>query len=424
MQALLVLYMVDQLLRPGHVEHVAGFGAFRSGVEAVFGPLSTQALASQIFGLYTAFVYSTPILGGLIGDRWLGQRRAVMLGAVLMAAGHFLMALEASFLIALALLILGGGFIKGNIAAQVGNLYARDDGRRTRAFSVFFIGINVGALIAPLVCGTLGELYGWHYGFGAAGFGMLIAMAIYTAGRRHLPPDAKKTKTSAKVAKAKLGADGWRTVGALLVIVLINIIFVSAYNQSYNMFPLWAREFTNRHMLGLEMPVTWFFTIESLCTIGFTAFTMRLWSRQAACGTEPGDMVKIGVGCVLGIIAFLVLAFAAATAGRVGQVSMVWGMLYFAILDLGLVVLWPVSLALVSRTAPAQINSLMIGVFYLAPFFANNMVGWIGRFYETMAPAQFWLMHAGIIATALALVLLSARPLTRVLAPGEGEGHA
>src|SRR5438067_3872997 len=167
MTALLVLYMSQALFLPGHVEHVAGFAAFRAALEAVFGKMSTLALASQVFGLYTGFVYFTPVFGGLIADRFIGRRRAVMLGAVLMSGGHIAMAFDASFLLALVLLITGCGLLKGNISAQVGQLYAEDDAAgRTRGFSIFSMAINVGAVAGPLTCGLLAQLYGWHVGFG------------------------------------------------------------------------------------------------------------------------------------------------------------------------------------------------------------------------------------------------------------------
>src|SRR5215469_17584993 len=157
MRSLLVLYMVKYLLNPGTVDSVIGFPALRSALEGVFGPLEIQPLASQIYGLYTAFVYLTPIFGGYLADRWLGQRRTVIIGAVLMALGHFMMAFESLFLFALLALILGNGAFKPNISTQVGGLYAPGDHRRDRAYSIFYVGINVGAFLAPLICGTLGE---------------------------------------------------------------------------------------------------------------------------------------------------------------------------------------------------------------------------------------------------------------------------
>src|ERR1700687_3565499 len=178
MRALLVLYMVKYLLLPGH-DHVIGLGAVRGVLESMFGPLGVQPFASQVYGLYTGFVYLTPFFGGLLADRVLGQRRTVILGAALMAIGHFMMAFEPLFLLALFVLILGNGAFKPNISTQVGSLYAPGDRRRDRAFSIFYVGINLGAFLAPLVCGTLGEKVGWHYGVATAGVGMLIGLALY-----------------------------------------------------------------------------------------------------------------------------------------------------------------------------------------------------------------------------------------------------
>ena len=179
MRALLVLYMVKYLLDPQRAGGVAGLGAFKTALEFVFGPLALQPLASQIYGFYTGLVYLTPIFGGLLADRVLGQRRTVILGAALMAVGHFMMAFEHLFLLALIVLILGNGAFKPNISTQVGRLYAPGDRRRDRAFSIFYVGINLGAFLAPLVCGTLGEELGWHYGFAAAGVGMTTGLVIY-----------------------------------------------------------------------------------------------------------------------------------------------------------------------------------------------------------------------------------------------------
>src|SRR5262249_6925742 len=157
----------------GRIETVLGFGAVRAALEFMFGPLEPQPLASQLFGFYTGLAYFMPIVGGLVADRLLGQRRTVIIGGGLMAIGPFLMPFDALFLVALAFLILGIGAFKPNISTQVGSLYTPGDHRRDRAYSIFYLGINIGAFLAPLVCGTLAVQYGWHYGFGAAGVGML-----------------------------------------------------------------------------------------------------------------------------------------------------------------------------------------------------------------------------------------------------------
>ena len=197
MQTLLVLYMVNELLLPGHVENIALFEQFRT----LYGGLDGQPLASAIFGTYAASVYLTPILGGFLADRVLGKRRTVLLGAIMMALGHFLMAFEVSFLFALLCLILGSGMFKGNIASQVGSLYKPDDLRRADAFQIFYLGINAGVIASPLIVGTLGETVGWHWGFGAAGVGMLIGLAIYLAGQKYLPKEHFDVPAQAKRAQ-------------------------------------------------------------------------------------------------------------------------------------------------------------------------------------------------------------------------------
>src|SRR6516165_1258376 len=191
MRALLVLYMVKYAFQPDVAGTVVGLAGLKHGLEAVFGPLDMQPLASQVYGLYTGLVYLTPMLGGLLADRVLGHRRTVVIGASLMAIGHFMMAFEPLLLFALAFLIFGNGAFKPNMSAQVGELYPPGDSRRDRAYSIFYVAINLGAFLAPLVCGTLGERVGWHYGFAAAGVGMLIGLATYLYASPKLPPDRR-----------------------------------------------------------------------------------------------------------------------------------------------------------------------------------------------------------------------------------------
>src|SRR5579863_1336198 len=201
MRALLVLYMTKYLLVSDHAGTVLGLAGIKSALEALFGPLDVQPLSSQIYGFYTALVYLTPIFGGLLADRVLGQRRTVVIGATLMAIGHFMMAVQSLFLFALLALILGNGAFKPNISTQVGGLYTPGDHRRDRAYSIFYVGINIGAFLAPLVCGTLGEEAGFHYGFAAAGVGMLIGLSIYLYALKFLPPDQLHARPVARAAE-------------------------------------------------------------------------------------------------------------------------------------------------------------------------------------------------------------------------------
>src|SRR6188472_3736784 len=244
MRALLVLYMVKYLLLPGHAENVVGLGALRHLLEWMFGPLGAQPFSSHIYGLYTGLVYLTPIFGGILADRVLGQHRTILLGAALMAVGHFMMAFEPLFLFALTVLILGNGAFKPNMSAQVGGLYAPGDRRRDRAYSIFYVGINLGAFLAPLVCGTLGEQVGWHYGFAAAGVGMTIALATYVCGLPSLPPDELHTAELQGTGDKPLAKEERSAIAALLLLCLPSAFFWATYEQQGNTIALWAEDHT------------------------------------------------------------------------------------------------------------------------------------------------------------------------------------
>lgn len=284
MQALLVLYMTSQLLHAGHIEHVAGFAAFRGALERVFGPMSAQAVSSEVLGLYAGLCSLTPVFGGMVGDLVLGQKRAVLLGGALMATGHFLMAFEAPFLLALALLILGCGLLKGNISAQVGNLYRGPDRRRADAFQLFYMAANVGVFTAPLVCGTLGELVGWHWGFGAAGVGMLISLAIYLAGYGRLPPDSLPPHGELRARTARLTRGDVPTLAAMGVLLVVVALFWVANGEVLNAYMIWAKTRLNLQLGGFTMPATWLQSASAIVGICMAPILIGLWTGQARRG--------------------------------------------------------------------------------------------------------------------------------------------
>lgn len=407
MQALLMLYMTGHLLQAGTVENVAGFAGLKVLLESVFGQMSPQALASQIFGLYVALIYLTPIAGGLIGDRLTGRTRAVLAGAVLMATGHFMMAFEAAFLPALLALILGSGLLKGNLAAQVGQLYAKDDRRRESGYTAYVTAINIGAFVSPLVCGSLGELYGWHYGFGAAGVGMLIGIVIYLRGRRYLPADSHERRTGQRVALAPGDA---RVIVALLVLLLISSTFWIVQVQIWNIYPLWLRDYVDRTLpFNFAIPVTWFQSLDALTVLLLAPVTILFWRRQAKRNTEPGDLVKIALGCGFFGASCVLLSIGHALAVD-GRVLVLWPIVFHFIVALGYLYAAPIALSLVSRAAPASVNSMMVGSYYLGIFIGGIVSGWLGRFYEPLQPVAFWLLHALIgIAGGAVILLLRGR---------------
>ena len=409
MRALLVLYMIKYLLLPERAGAVAGLDGFRGALEFVFGPLAPQQLASQIYGFYTGLVYLTPIFGGLLADRILGQRRTVILGAALMAAGHLLMASEHLFLLALVVLILGNGAFKPNISTQVGHLYATGDRRRDRAFSIFYVGINLGAFLAPLVCGTLGEEYGWHYGFIAAGVGMTIGLVIYLAAGPALPPDALVARDT---TATRMRRDEWLAIFAILALMLPVGLYWGTYEQQGNTIALWADRFTDRSLFGWDIPVTWFQSLNPFMIFAFTPFIVAFWRRQGA--REPSTVAKMAIGCALNAAAFLLLALAASLAAD-GKSSWLWLFAYFVILTVGELYLSPTGLSLVTKVAPVRLLSMMMGLWLSTSFIGGFLAGYLGTFWSTMSKPGFFLMLAVISAVAAAAIALLIRPLREIL---------
>ncbi|HEY0435324.1 MAG TPA: peptide MFS transporter, partial [Phenylobacterium sp.] len=411
MQALLVLYMTSQLLRGGHVENIVGFEPLRRALEGVFGPMSRQAMASEIFGLYAGFCSATPVLGGIVGDRLLGQRRAVLLGGTMMAAGHFLMAFEAPFLLALFLLMCGCGLLKGNISAQVGNLYEGVDRRRQDAFQLFYMAANVGVFCAPLVCGTLGETVGWHWGFGAAGVGMVVSLGIYLSGWKWLPPDRRAGRRANAIAAARpLDRDDLPTLLALGVLLVVVALFWICNGETLNAYMLWARSHLDRRIGGAVLPVTWLQSVSAIVGIGLAPALIGLWTRQASAGREPRPLGKMAIGCGLAVGAYVLLALACALAGP-AQVPLAWALGYHLVMQTGYLFVYPIGMALFSRAAPPSITGLMIGVYFLSVFAGSLLVGWVGQFYETLSAPAFWLLHAAAAGTAGLIILALWRPL-------------
>jgi len=352
------------------------------------------------------------VFGGMLADRWLGRRNAVMLGAVLMSAGHIAMAFDASFLLALALLITGCGLLKGNISAQVGGLYPEGDGEgRTRGFAIFSMAINVGAVVGPLLCGLLAQLYGWHAGFGLAGVLMLLGLATYAAGYRHLPEGRPCQRVQA--ATPPLDARQWRTVAVLLLVMATTIFQSVIYYQNANVGLVWINKYVDLDLLGFHVPVSWFTSIDPAVSIAAVPLLFALWRRQAARGGEPGELGKIAVGVWMAAVANLILAVACLLSRRVLVLAPI---AYDVLLGVAFLYYWPTLLALVSRTAAPRVKSTMMGVALLSLFIANNLMGWLGGFYERMTPAGFWTLQVGIGVVGGLILLLFGRRLERALA--------
>lgn len=407
MQTLLVLYMVHQLLLPGHVENVAGFAQLRALISRGH-PMSDQAIASAVFGLYAGFVYFTPVLGGLLADRVLGRTRTIILGGLLMALGHFLMAFDVSFLIALVCLMLGSGCFKGNLATQVGELYSQTDKRRADAFQIYYVGINAGVIVAPLVTGTLAEKVAWHYGFAAAGVGMLISLAIYLAGRRYLPaepPRAAKAKTQTE--RAAMTARDWAVFALLVAIIPMLAASIVGNQEIFNAYLIWAEQRADLRIFGYPILTEWLITVDSIVSVATLAGMVVFWRAWAKRFREPDELGKIIIGCVFAAAGVASLAVGAALTPEGQKVGFGWLFIFHLLNDIGFANVLPVGLALYARCAPRAVAGFVVGLYYLHFFSANLFVGWLGGFLEKMPAAQFWLTHAALVGGAgLALFLV------------------
>jgi POT family proton-dependent oligopeptide transporter len=406
MNALLGLYMTRQLLQPGHVEQVLGFAGFRAFLEALFGSMTDLALAALIFGLYSGLFNIMPVLGGWLADRFIGQRRAVLAGLLLMTAGHLTMASEPLFLIALALLVSGGGLLVGNLYAQVGNLYGAGDTRRDRGYSVHLIALNTGAFAAPLVAGTLGERFGFHWGFTAAGIGMLIGVATYWLGRDQLPSDRSLATEVAGIRDPHAR----RRILAILIATLPYIVAIASAMQAYNIVIIWAETALDRSVLGFVAPVTWLITFDGLASIIGVALTIAVWRSLAASGREPGIMGKLAIGSMAVASAWGLMALTASAQAS----PLLPVLVFFLLLGLGYGWMLPSIYAFASSTAPIGTVTTMVSIAVMAFGLGNIGSGWLGRFYEPLGANGFFALLAGVgVAGALLAVVL--HPLVRRL---------
>lgn len=461
MQTLLTLYMVNYLLLPGKMEHVVGLEWLRTHH---WDGLSGQPLSSAIFGDYTSLVYLTPILGGIIADRFIGRRAALIAGGIIMAIGHFLMAFEGLFIFALLSLIVGVGLFKGNIASQVGELYDDKDLRRAMAFQIFYIAINVSVIAAPLISGTLGQKVGWHWGFGCAGVVMVAGLLLYLRSLPFMPEDKLGEQLSAKTKIARLGplvlgmlavvglvlvlistfvsgiisgilfglavatllyfylvrgldkAERSRVIGLLLLVPAMAITLLT--NQEiFNAYLVWADRSFQLNFFGFDIPSTWMITIDSTLSFTMLVAVAAFWAWWGRSRKEPDELGKMIIGAFFVIGGGLCLYIAALTQGS-GKVGLFWPIMFHLLNSIGFANLLPVSLALFSKVAPKAINATVIGIYYLAFFLANKIVGHVGELFSSVPTTTFWLLHVasacvGLVAFILFKLLVANRMVAK-----------
>jgi POT family proton-dependent oligopeptide transporter len=412
MRALLVLYMTQHLIQATEKgEYVFGFGALRHGIESVFGPMAVQPLSSQIYGLYTGFVYFTPFFGGMLADRVFGQRKTVVVGGILMAIGHFLMAMESMFLLALLFLILGNGCFKPNISTQVGSLYPEGDPRRDSAFTIFYMGVNLGAFLSPLVCGTLGQKYGWHYGFAAAGVGMVVGLVVYLLGQPYLAEDQHTRDAETKRVYGKVTSQEWRAIGGLMALCALNIVFWGVYEQQGNTVQIFAYKNTDWHIMGWEMPSTWFQSVNPAFIFILSPLLIWFWGWQNKRNKEPSSVAKMALGCFFLGISFIGLMYATMGIEATTRINFMWLVGCTLVYTLGELYLSPIGLSLVTKVAPARLVGMLMGAWYLSSFFGNYLAGYLGTYYEKMPLEKFFLMLTILGVLAGAAIFALQKPL-------------
>lgn len=402
MQSLLVLYMTHWLLQPDHVGQVWGLAALERLLGNGDMHQSPQKLASYIFGFYAGLAYLTPIIGGAIADRWVGKTRAVVAGAVMMTIGHILMAFDRTFLLALLFLLLGLGAFRSNHAGQIGALYRAGDERRSDGFQLYMFGVQIAGILAPLVCGSLGQDVAWRWGFTAAGVGMTIGLIIYVAGLGTIPVNSPARAGNQPVQLTKHDV---RNIAILILLLPVLTITQIGNQQTFNAYLIWGEANYDLMLFGHMLPITWllsFGAVISTVVMGLSVAFWRAWGRRRP---EPSELAKLTIGAAFSALAPLALAIATKNAGAPHQVALGWALAFHILNNIGFAHSLPVALALYSRMAPRGTCGTMIALCYLHLFAANLLVGWLGAMYEPSSAVSFWLLHSGLIAGA-AIVLL------------------
>jgi POT family proton-dependent oligopeptide transporter len=333
-----------------------------------------------------------------------------------MSSGHFLMAFDRSFLLALLCLLLGAGCFKGNLAAQIGDLYAAGDSRSSDAFQIYYLAINTAVIGSPLVCGTLGEVYGYHYGFAAAGIGMVLGLLIYLRGRRWLPREEPVLRRTAAHARPLLSPSDVRKIVLMLALLPILGLALVGNMQIFNAYLLWADATYRLQFFGMKMPVTWLLSMGSVASLSAIAASVVFWRWWGKTRVQPSDMSKMVFGSLLLAAAPLTLSLVSWIAAATGQkISLAWAIGFECFNEIGYANLLPVGLALYARVAPRGVAGMMVSVYSLLIFFSNMIVGWLGGLLERMSAIHFWLLHAAIIFGAAISLLLMRGLVDRVL---------
>jgi len=397
MRALLVLYMTKYLL-------------------------FSTAHASKVYGLYTGIVYMTPLIGGYLADRYIGARKSIIIGAILMALGQFALSTQAPslFYIALGMLIIGNGFFKPNISTMVGQLYEKNDPRRDGGFTIFYMGINLGALFSPLICGTLGEKVGWGYGFGAAGVGMVLGLMLYLWGQKRflgeigLHPVAVSSDPN-DASNKPLTREEKEKIAVIFILAFFAVFFWAAFEQAGSSLTLFADQATDRRIpfTNWIFPASYFQAVNPLFIIMLAPLFSKMWISMAKKSIEPSTPHKFVCGLTLLGAGFVLMIFAAHAYQQTGPVSFLWLFGAYLLHTLGELCLSPVGLSLVTKLAPAKFASLLMGTWFLSTAAANVVGGMLAGNYDVMDKAVFFMIPTATAFGSAIVLLLLCKPLRK-----------
>jgi POT family proton-dependent oligopeptide transporter len=372
------------------------------------------ARATNLYGTYTSLAYLTPLFGGYLADRLLGTRRSLVIGGVLIALGHFSLAVQgmATFYLGLALVIIGTGFFKPNVSTMVGQLYAEGDPRRDGGFTLFYMGINLGAFIAPLICGYLGERVGWHYGFGAAGVGMVFGLSLYLWGRNKYLPGigfaAPRRPADDVPQTAAKSDDDRRRIIALVIVVLFVVAFWAAYDQNGSSMNLFADKATNRAFGSSVIPASWFQSVNPGFILLLAPFFALLWRRLQLSGREPSTPMKMVIGLALLGFGFVFMVIAGRRADAGILVSPLWLVVAYFFHTTGELCLSPVGLSYVTKVAPARFASVLMAGWFLANSAGDKIAGMVAGLYGQISTSSFFMIFvvSSVVASGLLYLLV------------------
>ena len=376
--------------------------------------------AASIYGTYTGSVWGAAIVGGLIADRYLGAYRSVLIGGAIIALGHIALAFKALtfFYLGLSLIVVGTGLLKPNISTLVGALYREGDSRRDAGFSIFYMGINLGAFLGPFIAGYLAQRVDWHLGFGCAAVGMTLGLVQYVAGKRHLQPAIERMAARPASAAATGGASGtpmttdeWKRIGAIVVFFAFASIFWGAYEQAASTLSLFGDRHTRHEIFGVSFPSSWYQTVQPLSVIILAPIFAWLWLRLGP--REPSSPTKFALGLLFMGLSFLMLLPAASMVegGEGVRVSPWWLIAALFVTEFGELCVSPVGLSLVTKLSPVRLVGLMMGVWFLSNSAGNKLAGWAAGFFGAVPLTEIFGTVAAVTAGAGVLMFLLVRPM-------------